>query len=87
LTSVLNHKHRFRPKSVVVRGIKYPSRIACAKALGVSQSAVSQAARRGTLDTIGTGHQNMSKDQRKSIVHKKDVDGRIKYDRQLNRIE
>jgi predicted DNA-binding protein (UPF0251 family) len=41
------------PKETIIRDVKYPSRHAAAKALGVSHAAVSEAAKLGRLDTVG----------------------------------
>lgn len=38
-----------------IRGVTYPSRRAAAKAHNVSVPAITQAARRGALDTVGLG--------------------------------
>lgn len=41
------------PKEITIRGVTYRSQTAAAKALGVSESAIYDARRRGTLETVG----------------------------------
>ena len=42
-------------KSITIRGIRYPSQRAAARALGVCDAAISQAKDEGRLDAVATG--------------------------------
>lgn len=43
----------FTPRPVTIRGVRYPSMSAAARALGVGNSAIWGCAKRGTLETVG----------------------------------
>ena len=45
-----------KPKPVTIGKDTYPSKHACARAVGVSVRAVSKAIQNGTLDTLGLGN-------------------------------
>lgn len=47
--------HQINSEPLTIRGVRYPSQTIAAEVLGVTQGAISNAIRRGTLDTVGTG--------------------------------
>ena len=47
--------HKLSRKPILIRGIEYSSRKIAAEVLGVSQSTITMAEKRGALDSVGLG--------------------------------
>ena len=51
----------FEPVEVEIRGVRYHSETAAARALGVPQTAIHKALERGTLDYVGLGRNYLTR--------------------------
>jgi hypothetical protein len=53
MKNVFKKGHELSRKPIIIRGVEYPSRKIASEVLGVAQSTITQAEKRGSLHSVG----------------------------------